>query len=633
MAIDDVLYDQGGAVFNVKSTAYGAKGDTLYASGGAMTAASAVLTVTDPVFAAGDVGKKVGVPGAGMAGAVLGTTISAFTSATQVTLAAAAATSVTGARVVFGTDDTAEIQDALDAAAVAGGMVFIPAGTYLVTSDLTVSSGVTVAGVGHTSLLASTGAANNHFLRMFGATQVAIRDLGIDVNSTNDFRQGISIMDSGGVPSEDVYVERCHIFNSAGSPAGHTMMAVVAQNARRVWIRGNLIEGMQIKAAGGAGAEEVHVVGNTIRDPHEYGVSFVVTSSPAVLRDCTVSGNLITGIDNAGGIYLGNDSPNAEVDILCERISVCGNVMSGGLRTTAKWIALRLGTLTRDVEISGNLMRWTGEGTLPSGTSGILVSPRSNTEVAVENLVVSGNVVAGSDQPGIWVGVEPGTLNGLVVEGNTLSGTRGILLTGKVSNGRVTGNVVRGGVVRLEDCVTVDVTANTVDVEALNHDAGIEIESTTVSPVTSTVALNRVRAQGSGLATGIRETGTGAFATRYFANEIAGQTGAALALVTSTRPHFFDAFAGSLPVRLVAGEKTYDPPSLAAGATATTTVTANGARAGDTAAASLTTLAAAGWTVSAVVTANNTVTVSLTNGTGAVQDLASGTLRVLVWGY
>lgn len=104
-------------VFDV--SAYGAVGDVRVATDGAMTSASAVLTCASGPFTAASspVGKSVIVKGAAATGVTsLVTTILSRTSDTQVTLAAAAATTVTGAQVVWGTDNTSAIQAAVDAA-------------------------------------------------------------------------------------------------------------------------------------------------------------------------------------------------------------------------------------------------------------------------------------------------------------------------------------------------------------------------------------------------------------------------------------------------------------------------------------------------------------------------------------
>ena len=78
------------------------------------------------------------------------------------------------------------------------------------------------------------------------------------------------------------------------------------------------------------------------------------------------------------------------------------------------------------------------------------------------------------------------------------------------------------------------------------------------------------------------------------------------------------------------GVATYDPPSLASGARVTTTVTVTGARFGDRVSATFS-VNTAGVDVSAWVSANDTVTVSFYNNTGAAVDIASGVLNIKVY--
>ncbi|MFC9821379.1 hypothetical protein ACFWG6_30865 [Streptomyces erythrochromogenes] len=104
-------------VFDV--TTYGAVGDVRTATDGAMTSGSAILTCASGPFTAASnpVGKSIIVKGAAANGVTsLVTTISSRQSNTQVTLAANAATTASGALVVWGTDNTDAIQDAVDAA-------------------------------------------------------------------------------------------------------------------------------------------------------------------------------------------------------------------------------------------------------------------------------------------------------------------------------------------------------------------------------------------------------------------------------------------------------------------------------------------------------------------------------------
>lgn len=77
------------------------------------------------------------------------------------------------------------------------------------------------------------------------------------------------------------------------------------------------------------------------------------------------------------------------------------------------------------------------------------------------------------------------------------------------------------------------------------------------------------------------------------------------------------------------GAATYDPPSLADGAGATTSVTVPGAAPGDFATAAFS-LPTGGLTVTAWVSAQNTVSVRFQNESGGPLDIASGRLAARV---
>jgi hypothetical protein len=82
---------------------------------------------------------------------------------------------------------------------------------------------------------------------------------------------------------------------------------------------------------------------------------------------------------------------------------------------------------------------------------------------------------------------------------------------------------------------------------------------------------------------------------------------------------------------VTAGFAAYDPPSLAAGARTSTTVTVTGAALGDHVVSTSFSLDQQGVAFSGYVSAANTVTVWLENQSAAtVDDLGSGTLRVKV---
>ena len=131
---------------------YGAAGDLNCVNDGAMSA-TAVLTSASGLFTAADVGKAIVVKDALTSGQTsLVTTIASYQSATQVTLNAAATATATGLQVIWGTDDTAAVQSAIDAALAYAGTLgtvaqvvlpYAPGGFgYMVAGALKTTDGV-----------------------------------------------------------------------------------------------------------------------------------------------------------------------------------------------------------------------------------------------------------------------------------------------------------------------------------------------------------------------------------------------------------------------------------------------------------------------------------------------------------
>lgn len=132
-------------VFDVTATAYGAAGDGQVVGDGAMSSGSAVLTSVTANWPTDVVDKSISVKGAGANGVTtLVTTVASRQSTTQITLSAANASggAVSSAVVIWGTDDTAAIQAATDAAEAyltAGStyaQVYFPPRPYIVAGAL-----------------------------------------------------------------------------------------------------------------------------------------------------------------------------------------------------------------------------------------------------------------------------------------------------------------------------------------------------------------------------------------------------------------------------------------------------------------------------------------------------------------
>ncbi|SIS72952.1 right-handed parallel beta-helix repeat-containing protein [Insolitispirillum peregrinum] len=133
-AAAEVASTAAGGIVGVSVGWWGAIPDGVQLSTATMTAGSPVLTASDTVFSADDVGKLVVVNGAGANGAPLYSTITGCSSEMMVSLASAAGTSVRNAEATYGTDQHAAIQSACTA--TCGGAIFIPAGIYMLSAPV-----------------------------------------------------------------------------------------------------------------------------------------------------------------------------------------------------------------------------------------------------------------------------------------------------------------------------------------------------------------------------------------------------------------------------------------------------------------------------------------------------------------
>lgn len=173
---------------NILPETYGAVGNARTVTDAGITSGAATLTSATAVFTSSDVGRRVLVVGAGSgggAGGFLSTTVSAFTNATTVTLAANATATVSNARMWIGTDDTTALQNCLNALKSGDRMYLDPNKTYLHTVRLNVD--VANTGIsGHGALVRTD---QNEGGVMVRAANVTIED--IRVRCPANIRQGL----------------------------------------------------------------------------------------------------------------------------------------------------------------------------------------------------------------------------------------------------------------------------------------------------------------------------------------------------------------------------------------------------------------------------------------------------------
>jgi hypothetical protein len=186
----------------------------------------------------------------------------------------------------------------------------------------------------------------------------------------------------------------------------------------------------------------------------------------------------------------------------------------------------------------------------------------------------------------------------------------------------MTGNSVMntpGPAFRLVDCRATSLVGNTALLPSTTATNGIEISATAPGNTNYVVLEGNVVGSLSGTV-----TGTGISVDNNSTNVSLG-----------TNPVYGFTTLRSLGTGsgnsgfVAKGSATYDPASLADGAGVTTTVAATGASLGDVARASFSN-DLQGITLTAWVSAANMVSVRFQNESGAVVDLASGTLKVSV---
>jgi hypothetical protein len=128
---------------------YGAKGNAITVTDGAISSGSAHFTSAVAAFGAADAGKAIAVSGAGSGGDALVALISAVTSPTNVTLSVTASTTVSRARADYGTDDTAAVRSCIQHSTLLGGRCTINDGARFMMSNASTTirvAGANVAG-------------------------------------------------------------------------------------------------------------------------------------------------------------------------------------------------------------------------------------------------------------------------------------------------------------------------------------------------------------------------------------------------------------------------------------------------------------------------------------------------------
>jgi len=352
-------------------------------------------------------------------------------------------------------NDTAAIQAAADT----GLDVYLPAGTYLVTSQG--NHPVTNLGTGYCIKTAVAGQ------RIYGAGRALTRinipnnkngiviihddcmvsDLWVDGGGSNDGTESSSISSSGAGLKRPI-ITRCKVtnFDDSGirigygtSPLSHSNIGTTGAQVTDNYLEDG-IEGAGIEVIG---ARDAIVSGNIVRDTEEWGIRMVGCINGTVSGNTVVAGTLscLNGIS----LESGTDASATNPTYPSSALTCSGNTVTGYAT------GIRAAFMVDGLTISGNNV--TG-----ATLYGIQIRGWTTADYNLRDVSIAANtiVMSGASTTGIYVrsstnadgtGGTGKILDGFAITGNVISGYRdraiyffGASLDNNMRNGQVTGN-------------------------------------------------------------------------------------------------------------------------------------------------------------------------------------------------
>lgn len=545
-----------------------------------------------------------------------------------------------GAVLDGATDNTVAMQRALVAAGVSGGTVFLSKGTSIVspttTVRLVVASNTVVEGDGPDSVLKIKNNAGDYAC-IFGAfdnstsvSDVLFRNFKIDQNATGNTtcainsgnaliaQNAIRFYIGSNIHVRSVIFDSCCAVNTIALNGSSTLERFSVKDCYFRWVAttGTLNYDNSTIYANGADHE---IVGNTFETAIASGARAAIEThtGPSVVTANRIDGYL-DGI-NIVGEDAGTPISNC--------LNVYGNTISNVTRGIRGWSIT--GRTTRDISISNNIISINQvTRAITDQCCGIELYNLTGLDGAYEDVSITDNIITHEEElpagrtwtnPAQTAGIncyQRGNVTGLVIDGNIVknapvSGIKvGSATTGLPKDVRLTNNVV------------INFGQNTVvtaDFRAAFFFAATELRDLVIEG-------NMIRDEFT-TRRGQRDIYFSGTATRVVFK--GNQTGALDG--TSFGRNINSAAVLIEPQNVtLSGSTTFDWASIAAGAQATTTVTVTQAALGDSVTAVSMSVDLQGMTMTGYVSAANTVTVVMRNGTAGAIDLASATIRVFV---
>lgn len=539
-------------------------------------------------------------------------------------------------------DDTAAVQRALTAARLVKGAFLLPEGTYRITSNLFAYNGIrAILGQGGVIKLDQSSGTCSLVLGVTGGVQVQnciVEGLRIDANG----KQTLGIY---GQNIHDCTIRGNHVFNLSNTVLASGIFLKALYNFAidmvNVLVHGNLIEGERVHASQTAGQEGI-VIASDWASPYngyadatdEWKNTFTNILPTTFARRIIVVNNTVLG--GRYGIFL-----SGAVDTL-----VGGNHCDDNTRSISVQLCCNgnsfIENTCRDFLSSGILLGYSSNDNLVGSNNLASDVANSTTETAL----------------GAYVGCQRNTFVGNKVRVTSANGT-GYMLYAAIhaDDNRFTGNDCSGPVQRAHCAAesswdtTITNTAHraqggssglngfantgTYDVSFnsnMIHATGTARPSFFMAQVTDSgsrvlgrwsVCDNTIKGSYLRIIEVLEET-SGSNQNAYFANNRHASDSTSAFILPRGSGHF--TMFGDLGLNYTA---TWDPASIANGASASTTIPVAGSEIGDFVEASFSN-SLAGLLMGAYVSSAGTVTVVLYNNTGGAVDLASGTLRVRV---
>ena len=345
------------------------------------------------------------------------------------------------------TDDTAAIQAAVTAAS----QVFIPPGTYKISSAIVLPANVELYGNGDASVLKLY--ANTVMLSVL-TSSVTIRDLKIDGNSgayTN-------------VSNNAVYV------NWTGSAQSRVVI-------KRVTIRNIAGAGVIALGVSGTPSSDIRIEGNDIENTGTHGI---------IVQDYVSNVFILGNRVKATGLLVA-DRPGITAARYGSNVTIANNICIGSVSALGSSVHGISSDLTTNSTISGNVIsNWVGYGIEVGGSSnctisansinttaraGIAISGNQTDPLLGSNVSIIGNNITSAATSGIYsfISGATGTMfhTNITVSGNVITSTTsdsGISL-GFCNRLSITNNAVYGAFLSglyTVDCKSVIVSANTL---------------------------------------------------------------------------------------------------------------------------------------------------------------------------